>query len=169
MMNMNLSRAIIAGLAGCVVVLLVTWIAGYVLDADTDLAALSAATLFARSDGVAWLAGLIVQVLVGVIAAIVYAAIFEWVTRRAGLVIGLAIAVPHAVVAGLAVGFLPGERLIAAGIMPPGAFYEYRGAWCMAAFVVAHLLFGCIVGTVYGRTLHRMPHESAQWTEVVRA
>jgi hypothetical protein len=40
--------------------------------------------------------------------------------------------------------------LIDAGIGPPGAFMEYRGAWAIATFVLAHIAFGALVGGLYG-------------------
>lgn len=106
------------------------------------------------------------QLVVAVIAALAYAAAFEWVTRHAGALIGFAIAIPQAVVAGLVVGFLPVTRMLDAGIAPPGAFLEYRGAWTVAAFILEHLVFGVVVGGLYGTTQHAVPVHSAVWVDV---
>jgi hypothetical protein len=113
-----------------------------------------------------WLAGFVAQLIVAVIAAIVYAAIFEWVTRRAGFWIGVAIAVPHLVIAGLIVGFLPADPLIAAGLRAPGAFFEYEGVWAVIAFICAHLAFGAVVGTIYGATRHPATAAPRIWLDV---
>ena len=47
------------------------------------------------------------------------AAMIERVTERSGA--WLAIACAHTIIAGPVVSFLPGERLIGGGVMPPGA------------------------------------------------
>jgi magnesium-transporting ATPase (P-type) len=165
---MKLERVISAGIIGCVVVLALVWLAGYFAGADADLVALTAATVFGRVAAGTWIAGFAIQLVLAFVASAVYAALFEWVTLRSGLLIGLVIGIPHAVVAGLAVGFLPGDRLLGAGIAPPGAFFEYRGVWCLVAFIAAHLIFGCIVGAMYGATRHAAPTVRRTWTEVAR-
>ena len=165
---MKLVRAIGAGLVGTGVVLLVVWGVGRLTQTDGDLSALAAAVVFGVLNTLTWWLGLILQLIVGVVVAIVYATIFEWITRRAGLLLGLAIGIPHAILAGLGVGALPASRMIDAGIMPPGAFYEYRGAWCIVAFVLAHVAFGCIVGAAYGQTRHGVPWVSRPWRAVAR-
>ena len=166
---MKLGRAILVGVIGAVIVFVIVWITGRVVGVAADLASLTAAALVGQTGGAAWVAGFVAQLLLGACAAIVYAAIFEWVTERSGAWIGLAIAIAHVIVAGLVVGFLPGERLIEAGVMPPGAFYEYRGPWCIAAFVVAHLVFGWFVGITYGATRQNRRWVSRPWAEVPRS
>ncbi len=163
---MKLSRAILAAILGCIVVLLVVWLAGRLTNADSDLSALAGAVVTAGNDPAAWLVGLAIQIVIAMLAALVYAALFEGVTRRAGALVGLAIAVPHAVIAGLVVGFLPAAPLAGAGIMPPGAFLEYRGLWCVAGFVAAHLAFGAILGAVYGATRHTSEVAPVRWREI---
>lgn len=164
--GMKLVRAIIAGLVGTAVVLLVVWGVGRLTHSDGDLSALAAAVVFGVLNTLTWWAGLVLQLIFGVIVAIVYAGVFEWVTRRAGFFLGLTIGIPHAILAGIGVGALPASRMIDAGIMPPGAFYEYRGGWCILGFVLAHVAFGCIVGAAYGRTRHRVPWVSRPWRVV---
>ena len=165
---MRVSRAIAAGVIGALVVLSLVWIVGWVQGVDTDLCALTAAVVFGSTGGAAWLGGFVIQLVVGAVAALVYGALFEWVTARAGGWVGFAIGVAHAILAGLAVGFLPGDRILDAGLTPPGAFYEYRGAWCLVAFVCAHLFFGIFVGRVYGDTEHQPSRETRRWAEVPR-
>ena len=111
-------------------------VTGWITGANSDLCSLGGVILTGRLDAIGWLAGAAAQLVVAIVAAIVYAVIFEFVTRRAGPLIGLAIAVPHVIVAGLAMGFIPAFPLIDAGIGPPGAFMEYRGRWVIATFVL---------------------------------
>jgi hypothetical protein len=165
-MIMRLGRAIGAGIVGGIIVVAAIGVAGWITRANADLCRLGGVILTGRMDAVGWLAGAVVQLVIAIIAAIIYAAIFEWVTRRSGPLIGLAIAVPHVIVAGLAIGFVPAWRLIEAGIGPPGAFMEYRGPWVLMTFVLAHLVFGALVGKLYGRAQHAPATASYRWREI---
>jgi hypothetical protein len=159
-------RAIRAGIEGAIVVVTALILVGWISGASSDLCRLGGVILMGRLDVVGWLAGAAAQLVIAIIAAIIYAAIFEFVTRRAGPLIGLAIAVPHVIVAGLAVGFIPAAPLIDAGIGPPGAFMEFRGPWVVVTFVLAHLAFGALVGKLYGRAHHSPVRSSYRWTEI---
>jgi len=163
---MNISRALWAGIIGCIVVVTVVRVAGWLTGGDADLCAIGGVALTGRQHALAWVVGAVAQLLIAGIAAFVYAAIFELVTRRATGLLGLAIAVPHVIVAGLAIGFLPVARLLDAGIGPPGAFMEYRGAWVITAFVLAHLAFGALVGKLYGKTKHTTSTVGYGWQDI---
>lgn len=165
---MKLSRAIVGGLIGGVAVMAIVWLAGWATGGDGDLSALLGAVITHDDGLLAWTSGCVVQLVVAVIAAIAYAAIFEWVVRRGGAIVGLVVAMGHVIVAGLAVGFLPVDGIVAAGLQPPAAFMEYRGLWVLAAFVLAHLMFGISVGAMYGHTIHAAPRAKVQWQEVLR-
>lgn len=163
---MKKRRAVVTGIVSGLLVLILVWIGGLLGHTDADLSALTAAVVFRRADGPAWFGGFAAQLLVGAIAGVVYAVCFEWATRRAGVLIGLVIAIPHTIIAGVTIGFLPGPRIIAAGLMPPGAFYEYRGAWCVAALIVAHLVFGALVGVAYGPTIRTSSRSHRRWSDI---
>lgn len=163
---MKIPRAVAASLLGTVVVIVIVWLGGLVSGRDADLCALLGAAVTEVRGTWSWLLGAVLQLLIGVVAAIVYAAIFEWVTRRAGVAVGCAVALGHTVIAGLAVGFLPAARLIEAAITPPGAFIAYRGPLAVAAFVIAHLAFGTIIGVLYGRPRHALVAQRVVWHEV---
>jgi len=163
---MKLARAAAAGLVGYGVVLVAMAIAGSISGTDADLCSLAGAMITGQTGAASWLVGCLVQIVVAIIAALVYAAVFEWIARRAGAFIGFAIAVPHALIAGMLIGFIPVSGLVNAGISPPGAFLEYRGWLVTGAFVVAHLAFGAIVGALYGTTLHRVPSARPEWRDV---
>jgi hypothetical protein len=163
---MKIGRAIVAGIVGGIVVVISMCVVGWLTGANSDLCLLGGAILTGRLDAIGWLAGAAAQLAIAIIAALVYAAIFELVTRRAGPLIGLAIAVPHMVVAGLAMGFVPAAPLIDTGIGVPGAFMEYQGPWVIATFVLAHLAFGALVGRLYGTAQHSPASGSYRWTEI---
>ena len=163
---MRVSRVFLSGIVGCIVAVAIMVIAARLSGSAADICTLTGAAAIGRTDALGWFVGFIVQVVVAVIAAFVYARIFEWVTRRAGALIGLAIAVPHVVIAGLSVGFLPAAPLVAHGIAPAGAFLEYEGGWAVVAFVCAHLAFGFLVGLLYGKTRHAVPVSRREWRNV---
>jgi hypothetical protein len=163
---MKIGRAAVAGLVGCVVVLLMIAIAGMLSGADADLCALGGAVVTGREGATSWVIGLVAQLAIAIIAALAYAAVFEWVVRRGGAIVGAVVALGHVVVAGIAAGFLPVGGLLSAGKTPPGAFLEYRGWVVVGAFVLAHLAFGAIVGALYGTSLHRVSPPSAIWRDV---
>jgi len=159
-------RAITAGIVGGIIVVIALIVVGWITGASSDLCRLGGVILTGRLDVVGWLAGALAQLVIAIIAAIDYAVIFEFVTRRAGPLIGLAVAVPHVIVAGLAMGFLPAAPMIDAGIGPPGAFMEFRGPWVIVTFVLAHLVFGALVGKLYGSPRHSPVRASYRWTEI---
>lgn len=163
---MKVGRAIGAGIVGGIVVVTAVWVAGWLTGASADLCALGGVVLTGRRDAIGWLTGAAAQLIIAAIAGLVYATIFELVTRRAGPLIGFAIGVPHAIVAGLAMGFVPVARLIEDGVGPPGAFMEYRGAWVVATFVLAHIAFGVLVGGLYGTVRHPPTTARHQWRDI---
>ena len=163
---MKLRRAIIAGVVGGIVVIIIMAIAGAISGADADLSALGGAVIIGREGAGSWLIGCVAQIVVAIVAALAYAAIFEWVVRRGGPIVGFVVALGHVVIAGIAVGFLPVSGMLSVGMSPPGAFLEYRGPWVIGAFVFAHLAFGTIVGAIYGKSVHRASPPPAKWREV---
>ena len=163
---MRILRALLAGIVGCAVLVGILWLTARLVAPGIDVCMLAGALVTGRTDLVGWLAGFGVQLVIAVVAAFVYAAIFEWVTRRAGVIVGLAVATAHVIVAGLSVGFLPADSLIASGLAPTGAFFEYEGAWAVVAFVSAHLAFGAVVGAFYGTTRHQPPVSGRVWLDV---
>jgi hypothetical protein len=163
---MKVVRAIVVGVIGAAIVYLIVLLGGLLSGHEADLCLVLGASITAAGGVLAWLAGAVTQLVIAAITALVYAAVFEWVTRRAGAVVGVMVGVAHVVFAGIAVGFLPGERLINASIPPPGAFMEYRGLLVIAAFCAAHLVFGTFVGALYGRPVHRIDWRAATWHEV---
>jgi hypothetical protein len=163
---MKVIRPIAGGLAGGMLAIAIIRGAAWVTGADADICAILGAVVTGSSGIGAWLVGCAVQLTEAVVVAIVYAVIFEGIARRAGALLGLLLAIPLVVVAGLSMGFLPGARLLDAGIAPPGAFMEYCGAAVIVGFVLAHLAFGIVVGMAYGQTLHAVPPTLRVWHDM---
>jgi uncharacterized membrane protein len=153
---MKFTRALGSGLLGGAVAVIVFCAGAWLLGADSDICALFGAVLVTGDGEVAWSIGCLLQLGVAAIVGLVYASVFEWVTRRSGMLVGLSIAIPHVIVAGLAMSIVP-VRAGNIGVEHPGAFLEYRGAMAIAVFVVAHLFYGITVGVTYGRPRHSVP------------
>lgn len=163
---MKLSRTLVIGLLGAILAVGIERVAGWVVGRDADLCRLAGVVLTGSATTMSMLVGCAAQLIVAVISAYVYAVIFEYVTGRAGALTGFVIGLGHVIVAGLAVGFMPGERLMNAGVMPPGAFMEYRGVIVLAGFLLAHVAFGTFVGATYGATVHVASPAPPRWREV---
>ena len=163
---MKLTRAIVAGLIGAVIVWVIVLVGGIISKSHSDLCLLLGASITGSAGTLSWITGAVGQLLLGAISGVVYAAVFEWVTRRAGAVIGFLVGLAHVVVAGIATGFLPAQRLLDASVQPPAAFLEYRGLVALIAFIVAHLVFGTFVGAVYGRVLQAVLPSRVVWRDV---
>ncbi|HKN65153.1 MAG TPA: hypothetical protein VJW73_02695 [Gemmatimonadaceae bacterium] len=162
---MKLSRAVVSGVLGAVLVYVIVRVAGALASEPSDLCTLLGSSLTGTDNMWTWLLGATAQLVLGIVASLVYASIFEWVTQRAGAPIGLLVALVHVVVAGIGTGFLPAGRLIEAGLAPPGAFMEYRGIAVASAFVIAHLAFGMIIGALYGRPRQKIRTPRTVWRE----
>lgn len=164
---MKSGRTLLIGVVGALLAVGIERLAGLVAGRDADLCRLVGALLMRSVTLPAILLGCASQLVVAIISAYIYTVIFEYVTRRAGAMMGFIIGLGHVVVAGLVIGFMPGDRLLDAGVMPPGAFMEYRGAVVLVGFLLAHLAFGTFVGATYGATVHRAsepePHCVERW------
>jgi hypothetical protein len=163
---MKILRTLVIGVLGAVLAVGIERLAGWLAGRDADLCVLVGAVLTGRSTTGPMILGCIVQLVVAVVSAFVYAVIIEHVTRRAGALIGFIIGLGHVVIAGLMVGFMPGDRLMHAGVMPPGAFMEYRGSIVLAGFLLAHVVFGTFVGATYGATVHAASPPAPRWREL---
>lgn len=157
-------RALIIGaLAGAVVIVLMSVVAPlFGIDADLCLP-VGAALGFTDWTAVA---GCIAQLVVGALGALVYAAVFEFVTHRATWWLGMLIGVGHACLAGIGVGFLFVWRQPVDGVMVPGGFMLFRGPWAAVVLVVAHVVYGTIVGAAYGPVRRPSRKASIAWRDV---
>jgi len=162
---MKPGRTLLIGVVGALLAVGIERLAGLVAGRDADLCLLVGALLTRSVTLSAILLGCASQLVVAIISAYIYAFIFEYVTRRAGALVGFIIGLGHVVVGGLVVGLMPGDRLMDAGVMPPGAFMEYRGAVVLIGFLLAHLAFGTFVGATYGPTVHRASEPEPRWVE----
>jgi hypothetical protein len=164
--SIRLAAALRAGLLGAMAVLIVEIVSTRMLDVDVNLSGLIGALLIDQIGAGPWLMGAAVQIALGLIAGIVYAVIFEWIAHRASWWIGLLIGFGHAAIGGLALGYLTLLGGPTRAFIPTGAFLIYHGAWAVLLVIVAHLVFGAVVGATYGPVRHPIISWSGRWREV---
>jgi len=153
---MKTGRAIVAGLVGGVAMTVFAWLvrqAGLDMNAEAMLG-----SMMSNAPGLAtWLIGFMMHLVISALVALLYAWGFEHVTHRAGAAVGLGFAVIHVIIAGIVMAMIPAMHPLIPERMPaPGAFMAKMGATFVALFVIEHLLYGTIVGAMYGPVEHRV-------------
>jgi len=98
-----------------------------------------------------WTLGFVLHLLFGGLFALPYAWTFEYVTGAATPAIGVRLGALHAIAVG---GLLTGVPAVHAGVpelLPaPGAFMLAYGYDGLVAFFLVHLVYGAVVGGLYG-------------------
>jgi len=151
---MKTGKAIVAGLTGGIAMTILAFVVrqmGIDMNAEMMLG-----TMFVSSPGTAaWIAGLTFHLVLSAIIALIYAWGFEHVTHRAGVAVGLGFAVVHIIVGGIVMAMIPAVHpMIPEMMMAPGAFMSGMGGMGVGLFVAEHLMYGAIVGAMYGTVLH---------------
>jgi len=151
---MKTGRAIVAGLVGGLAMTLLAWLVrltGLQMNAEMMLG-----SMVSSSPGLTtWLIGFVMHLVISALIALIYAWGFERVTHRAGSVVGLGFGVIHVVIAGIVMAMIPAIHPMIPESMPaPGAFMANMGGTFAALFAGEHLLYGSIVGTMYGPVEH---------------
>jgi len=147
---MKTGKAIAAGLLGGVAMTALGWLvrrAGVQMNAEMMLG-----SMMSSSPGLTtWLMGFLTHLVISALIALAYAWGFERVTHRAGAVVGLGFALIHVIIAGFVMVLIPAMHPRIPERMPaPGAFMANMGGTFVALFVIEHLLYGAIVGALYG-------------------
>src|SRR5918996_4165907 len=103
-----------------------------------------------------WILGFIIHLVAGGIFALIYAAGFEYLTHRADWLVGVGFGFIHSLFAGLLMAMMPAMHPLIPEQMPaPGAFMSNMGLMGVVAEIMLHLIYGAIVGAMYGPVLHR--------------
>jgi hypothetical protein len=156
---MKAGRAVAAGVVGGVAMTTLGWLVrrlGLEMNAEMMLG-----TVVSSPGLTAWLIGFGMHLMISALIALAYAWGFEHVTHRAGAAVGLGFAVIHVVIAGMVMAMIPAMHPIIPEQMPaPGPFMANMGAAFVALFAIEHLLYGTIVGAMYGPVLHARPLHS---------
>ena len=153
---MKVGKALIAGFAGGAAMTALAWLVrqmGIDMNAEMMLG-----TMVSPPGTAAWLIGFAMHMMLSAVIALIYALGFERVTHRAGAVVGLGFAVIHVIIAGMVMGMIPALHPMIPEQMPaPGAFMANMGTTFVALFVIEHLMYGTIVGALYGPVVSARP------------
>ncbi|MDI1483156.1 hypothetical protein [Polyangium sp. y55x31] len=147
---MKVGKAFFAGIVGGAAMTLIMT-AARAAGASADIAQMLGTLPGNAPSSMAWLVGFLVTILISGLIGIAYGAVFETITRRAGIATGLQVSLVHLALAGIFVGLLGVMHPLVPEIVPaPGFFMSKYGGLGILAFVAAHLAFGAIVGGLYG-------------------
>ena len=146
---MKVGKALIAGVVGGVAMTALGWgVRQMGIDMNAEM---MFGTMVSAPGTAAWLIGFAMHMMISAAIALIYAWGFEHVTHRAGAVVGVGFAVIHIIIAGMVMGMIPAIHPMIPEQMPaPGAFLAKMGATFVAFFVIEHLIYGAIVGSMYG-------------------
>lgn len=152
---MKAGKAFVAGVVGGLVMSVIMLIAREMMGMEVRLELLLG-TMFMEPGTAAWIVGLVMHLMISGLIALAYAWGFENVTHEAGAAKGALLSVVHILIAGVFMGaVLPVMHPLVPEQMPePGYFMANLGALGIMAFVMLHVIFGAIVGAMYGPVLH---------------
>ncbi len=97
-----------------------------------------------------------IHLMMGAVFGALYGWVFEHATHRGHWSAGALVALPHVVIVGLMMGAMPLiHPLMPAPMPPPGVFMSQLGGMGVMAMLMLHVIFGAIVGAVYGEVHER--------------
>jgi hypothetical protein len=152
---MKIFKAFFAGLAGgaAMSLLMLGLRAAGLLPVNLEM--LLGTMLGAEQNQNTWLIGLGIHLMISGLIALIYAAGFEYVTHYAGWRVGAGFGLIHALIGGVVMGAMPAlHPLVPEAMAAPGPFLSHFGPLGVAAFFATHVVYGAIVGAIYGRTVH---------------
>ncbi len=150
---MNAGRAFVAGMVGGAAMSALMWMARAMgMPANLEM---MLGTMVADPGTTAWIIGLAMHLMLSGAIALIYAWAFEHVTHRAGWLVGAGFGIVHAIIAGIVMGMIPMiHPRMPSPVMPPGAFMSNLGAMGVVAVFMLHLVYGAVVGAMYGPPVH---------------
>jgi hypothetical protein len=155
---MKTGKAFAAGVVGALAMTILTALAR-MMGMPVNLEMMLGTMFGAEPGGGAWMLGLVMHLIISGLIALLYGLGFEHVTHRAGAGVGVAFSIVHIVIGGFVMAMIPIiHPLVPETMNAPGAFMSNMGMMGVAAFVIEHLIFGAIVGAIYGTVLHPRHH-----------
>lgn len=157
-------RAFIGGVAGAMAMTIAALLIVH-LGADVALEGLvGAAAGFSPSSPNARAVGFVLHLLLGGWLGLLYGYGFEYLGGRAGWSVGAFFAMAHAIVAGFAVGLAGAAMRLHVATDAPAMFMAQQGLAGVCWFILLHLLYGAVVGSLYAFT--RTPAPSIRFNTV---
>lgn len=158
---MNYGRAFLAGVIGGVVMSLVMAMARNFMGMEVHLEMMEGTMLGLQPGTTTWVIGFVMHLIISGIIGIIYAFGFEYITHRAGWLMGAAFSIVHGLIAGVLFTMIPAIHPLVPEKMPaPGAFMSNQGAMGVIAFFILHLIYGAVVGALYPPVQHHAQNEA---------
>lgn len=152
---MKTGKAFLAGVIGAAVMSAIMFMARTLMGMEVKLELLLGTMVGLEPSTTAWIVGFVMHLVLSGGIALAYAWAFENVLHRSGAGAGALVAVPHILIAGVFMGMLPAMHpLVPETMEGPGFFMLNLGVMGLIAFVMLHLIFGAIVGAMYGPVLN---------------
>lgn len=148
---MKAGRAFGAGVVGGLVMTLMTAIAR-TMGMEVNMEMMEGTMLGIEPGAAAWTVGLMMHLIISGLIGLLYAVGFEKIAHRGGWLAGTGFSLIHIAIGGAVIGMMPMMHPMMPGVLdPPGAFMSNLGAMGIGAFIMLHLIYGAIVGGIYGR------------------
>lgn len=155
-MDFEIGRAVLGGLAGTIAMTVVMYM-GSMMGMKMDMP-MTLGTMFFPKGTAAWVVGLMIHLMMGVVFFIIYAALFTALGIESGIIGWSALfGAIHALLAGAAFGMMPSvhprmatEPKSSPGtVSAPGYFGVKMGMMGPAALIAVHLIYGIVAGAIY--------------------
>jgi hypothetical protein len=147
---MKMGKAFLAGVIGGVATTVLVTIAR-AMGMPVNLEEMIGSMVTGELGATAYLVGLILHLLISGLIGLLYGLGFEFLTKRADWRTGVVFGLFHTVIAGLFLLVLPSIHPLMPGeVPPPGALMANLGAMGVILFIKMHLIYGAIVGALYG-------------------
>lgn len=155
---MRVGLAFIAGVIGGAVMIGVIAIARALGWTDLNFALIWGSMITQNTSAGTWVLGFIIHLIISGLVALIYAAVFEAI-RGSNWFTGLIGGAIHAIIGGFVFAGLPAIHPAMPNLIAePGAFAINYGTAAAVVFVVAHLIYGIIVGSMYTPVhTHKLP------------
>ncbi|MGI8548146.1 MAG: hypothetical protein ACR2M1_12585 [Gemmatimonadaceae bacterium] len=151
---MKTGKAFSAGVIGAIVMVILMWMARTFTGMQINLS-MMLGTMFLPMGMGAWIMGFIMHLIIGGVIGIIYAWGFEHLTHKAGWTVGVGFGFINAIVAGIFMGRIPAIHPRIPEMMPaPGFFLLNMGMMGLIGLFVMHMIYGAVVGAMYGPVLH---------------
>lgn len=158
---MKFGRAFGAGVVGGIVMSIML-AAARMMGMQANLEMMEGTMLLNAGPAAFWL-GMMMHLVISGVIGLIYGWAFESVTHKAGWGMGASFGVVHAILAGMFMGMMPMMHPRMPPMNPPGWFMANLGMMGVVAVFVLHIIYGAVVGGVYGtvddqRPAHAIAH-----------
>jgi hypothetical protein len=151
-MMIDWSLALWAGAVGGVAMTVMMTLSRMMGMVDAEMALYQGCMITKKDHGAAtWIAGFLMHLMIAALIALAYAWAFQAIWGRSTWLLGLVNAVVHWLIAGMALPMMDGMNPCVkdARIKGFGLYAKNYGGMMVVGFLMAHLLYGAIVGWIY--------------------